>query len=181
MDIVKTSKFLSLVLRHQPQTAHITLDEAGWTDVDALLDGAARAGRRIDMDQLCEVVDENDKQRFEFNADMTKIRARQGHSVAVELGYAPSAPPELLYHGTVPGSLPAIRAGGLQKMRRHAVHLSPDLATATRVGQRRGQPCILTVRAAALHATGAAFYRTENNVWLTEQVPPEFIGFPPGA
>ena len=148
--------------------------------MDGLLEGMARAGTAVSFDDLCAVVEDNDKQRFEFSPDLTKIRARQGHSVSVELGYPPAEPPEFLYHGTVPRALSAIRAAGLQKMRRHAVHLSPDLATATRVGQRRGQPIILTVRARDLHATGALFYRTENNVWLTETVPAAFIQFPAG-
>ena len=178
MDTVKISKFLALILRHKPDAAGVTLDEAGWTEVDGLLEGMARAGTAISFEALSEVVEDNNKQRFEFNADLTKIRARQGHSVSVELGYAPTEPPERLYHGTVPKALAAIRSGGLQKMSRHAVHLSPDLETAKRVGQRRGQPILLEVRARDLHAAGALFYRTENNVWLTDSVPAAFIVFP---
>jgi len=178
MNTVQVSKFLSLVLRHKPSEIGIVLDDAGWVDVDVLLDGLKKHGRGIRFDELEEVVDTNDKQRFEFNEDATRIRARQGHTVAVSLGYTPQAPPAALYHGTVAASIPLIRKNGLQKMRRHAVHLSPDLETATRVGLRRGMPLLLKVRALTMHEAGHLFYCTANNVWLTEFVPAEFIEFP---
>lgn len=169
------SQRLSLVLRHQPDAAGITLDAAGWADVDALLAGLRARGCEVDLARLEHVVDTNDKQRFELDADATHIRARQGHSVAVALGYVALPPPELLFHGTVAAAVPAIRAAGLQKMRRHAVHLSADLDTATRVGARRGAPLVLTVRAGELHREGGVFFRTGNGVWLTEVVPVGFI------
>lgn len=169
------SKTMSLWLRHRPDAAGLTLDPAGWTDTDSVL--AALAAKRIDCDQarLLAVVEGSDKQRFELSADGARIRARQGHSVEVELGWPQAEPPELLYHGTVERFLPAIRAEGLKPMRRHHVHLSPDEATATVVGARRGEAVILTVRAGAMAAAGHVFFLTGNGVWLTDRVPVEFL------
>jgi len=174
MNDVALSKKLSLWLRHKPQAAGLTLDEAGWTDVAAVL---SALGPGVDMARLREVVRSSDKQRFELSEDGSRIRARQGHSVEVELGWPEAAPPDILYHGTVATALDPIRAEGLRPMKRHHVHLSPDEATAVKVGARRGQPVILKVRAAELAATGQPFYLTSNNVWLTETVPPAFIDF----
>jgi putative RNA 2'-phosphotransferase len=135
----------------------------------------ARAGLPADIDALLRVVEENDKQRFELSPDLQRIRARQGHSVAVELALAPAAPPAVLYHGTVERFLDAIMAEGLRKMRRHHVHLSPTLETAQRVGARRGRAIILEIDATAMSADGAVFFVTENGVWLTESVAPRYL------
>jgi uncharacterized protein (TIGR02452 family) len=174
---VRISKFLSLVLRHQPARIGITLDDAGWTDVDALLAACAAHGVTITRAELDEVVATSDKQRYAFSEDRTRIRANQGHSVPVELGLAPTPPPETLYHGTVDAALEGIRADGIKKGARHDVHLSDNLDTATKVGGRRGKAVILTVRAGAMADAGHVFYRTENGVWLTDHVPPQFIIF----
>jgi putative RNA 2'-phosphotransferase len=171
---------LSLVLRHKPHVAGIELDEAGWVAVDALLAGCARAGRAITREQLLEVVATNDKQRFELSADGRRIRASQGHSVAVELGYAQAAPPEVLYHGTASRNQASIRRLGLLKGSRHHVHLSADVQTAADVGGRYGKPVVLTVDAARMHADGFAFFLSANGVWLTEQVPPAYLDAPDG-
>ena len=176
---VRISKFLSLVLRHDPARIGITLDAAGWTDVDALLAACARHGVTITRPELEELVATSDKQRYAFSEDGTRIRANQGHSVAVELGLPPVPPPATLYHGTVEAALPGIRTGGLVRGARHHVHLSADLETATKVGSRRGKPVILTVRAGAMAEAGHVFFRSQNGVWLTERVPPEFIHFTP--
>ncbi len=175
LDDVRLSKRLSLWLRHQPEAAGLTLDAAGWTEVDAVLAGLVRVGTPIDWPTLLRVVDENDKQRFELSADTSRIRARQGHSVVVELDWPQVAPPMLLYHGTIERFLPAILAEGLKPMRRHHVHLSPDVTTATRVGARRGAPVILAVRAAALAEAGQVFLLTGNGVWLTDHVPSSYL------
>jgi putative RNA 2'-phosphotransferase len=174
---IRTSKFLSLVLRHDPARIGITLDEAGWTDVDALLAAAAAHGVRLTRDELHELVAASDKQRFALSPDGARIRANQGHSVDVDLQLPPREPPERLYHGTVEAALDGIREHGLVRRARHHVHLSADVATATKVGSRRGAPVILTIRAADMHAAGHAFYCSENGVWLTEQVPVRFILF----
>ena len=176
---VRVSKFLSLVLRHDPSRIGITLDDAGWTDVDALLAACAAHGVTITRAQLDEIVATSDKQRYAFDETRTRIRANQGHSVPVELGLPPAPPPETLYHGTVEAALPGIRANGLVRGARHHVHLSADVETATKVGSRRGKPVILTIRAGAMADAGHVFYRSENGVWLTERVPPELIELAP--
>lgn len=169
------SKQLSYVLRHNPGAIGITLDEQGWTDVVTLLHKLAANGHPVTMPVLQHVVATNAKKRFSFNEDKTKIRASQGHSVEVELGYTACPPPAFLYHGTVNRFMASILKDGLQKMNRHHVHLSADIATASIVGQRRGAPLILQVSAGKMHAAGYIFYLSENNVWLTDEVPPVFI------
>jgi putative RNA 2'-phosphotransferase len=178
MDPKRISKFLSLVLRHEPGKIGIILDAQGWTDCDELIAAAARHGLRFDRATLLEIVRTNDKQRFALSDDGTRIRANQGHSVAVDLALVPEPPPETLFHGTVEKFLASIRLEGLRKGERHHVHLSPDLVTATKVGQRRGKPVILRIRAAEMAKAGHEFFLSENGVWLTDTVPPEFIDFP---
>ncbi len=174
------SKFLSLVLRHQPDLIGIVLDDAGWTDVDTLLAKAATKGTRITRDELAEIVRSSDKQRFALSPDGQRIRANQGHSVEVELDLPPTAPPEILIHGTVDKFLDSIRKTGLIKGSRHHVHLSADTTTASKVGERRGKPVLLEIRAGAMAEAGHVFYLSANNVWLVDAVPPEFIVFPTG-
>jgi putative RNA 2'-phosphotransferase len=177
--LVRQSKLLSLVLRHQPEIAGVELAAAGWTDVGRLLEGLARAGRPLSREELLEVVAKNDKRRFEMSADGARIRASQGHSVPVDLGYLPAEPPPVLYHGTSEGAVPSIRVEGLVKGSRHDVHLHADPAVARRVGGRHGVPVPLAIDAAAMRAAGLVFRVSTNGVWLTESVPPEFIRFPP--
>ena len=177
MNTKHISKFLSLVLRHNPDTIGITLDEQGWTDVDTLLQKMNAQGKKVTIDRLQEVVATNDKKRFAFNEDETMIRASQGHSITVDLNYEPITPPEFLYHGTVPKFMREIQKQGLRKMSRHHVHLSENRTTAMRVGARRGVPTILVVRSGAMHQKGYEFYKSENDVWLTDTVPSEYIDF----
>lgn len=172
---VSTSKFLSLVLRHQPGLVGLSLDEAGWTSVDDLLARCAAHGRALSRQELQQIVSTNDKQRFAFSEDGTRIRANQGHSVEVDLGLAPLAPPAVLLHGTTSRLLPAILKEGLTKRARHHVHLSESSATATAVGARRGDAVLLKVDAARMHADGHLFYRSANGVWLTEAVPAGYL------
>jgi putative RNA 2'-phosphotransferase len=177
-QITSASKFLSLVLRHQPSTAHVMLDSAGWVGVDALLAGCARAGRPISRADLEEIVATSSKKRFEFSADGTRIRASQGHSVEVQLEYAPQEPPETLYHGTATRFLDSIRAQGLLKMARHHVHLSAETRVTMEVGARHGKPVLLAILAGQMHREGHVFHRSTNGVWLVEHVPPQHIRFP---
>lgn len=172
------SKFLSLVLRHKPQQIGLQLDAHGWADVDELITRCNAHHIALNFELLEEIVVTNDKQRFAFNADLTKIRANQGHSIAVDLALQLVQPPEKLYHGTVAEFIEAIKANGLQKMSRQHVHLSSDEATAVKVGSRRGKPVILTVDAGAMHEAGFLFYLSENGVWLTDHVPATFIEGP---
>jgi putative RNA 2'-phosphotransferase len=172
-ELSRVSRFLSYVLRHHPEAVGVTLDDAGWVDVDSLLAALARHGRAVDRDLLDRVVAGTDKQRFEVVGG--RIRAAQGHSVAVDLRLDPVEPPAVLYHGTVDRFLASILAQGLRPGRRRHVHLSPDAGTAAAVAARRGRPVILTVDAAALHRAGHPFYRAANGVWLTPHVPPDHL------
>jgi len=175
MNPTRISKFLSLVLRHHPERAGLVLDEAGWVSVDDLLAGCAASGVELDRKHLEQLVRDSDKQRFALSDDGERIRANQGHSVSVALGYEPVEPPEILFHGTVERFLPSIRKQGLVRGQRHHVHMSATEDTAIKVGQRRGRPVLLKVRAGAMHRDGIAFYQSENGVWLTEHVPPEYL------
>ena len=169
------SKALSFWLRHRPEAAALTLDQQGWTDVSEVLSAFERIGVRCDRRRLFEVIASNDEQRFELSADGQRVRARQGHSIAVSLEWPRRTPPALLYHGTVERFLHGIRGQGLQPKGRHHVHLSPDIQTAHRVGARRGRPIILSIRASELDAAGQAFFLTSNGVWLTDAVAPEYL------
>jgi len=169
------SKFLSFVLRHEPEAVGIALDGAGWVDVDVLLQACSTHGHSLSRDELDEIVATNPKQRFAFSEDGRRIRANQGHSTAVELGHEPAVPPDVLFHGTIRSLLPAIRERGLLRMERHHVHLSADEATALAVGGRRGKPTLLRIDARAMREAGHVFFRTPNGVWLTDAVPSSFI------
>jgi len=169
----KVSKLLSYWLRHSPDAGNLTLDNSGWATVDSVRVSLAREG--IDRSLLESTVAESDKQRFELSDDGSRIRARQGHSISVDLDWPITMPPESLYHGTVDRFLNAIFAEGLKPMTRHHVHLSPDAETATRVGARRGPPVILRVAAGKMAQEGLIFRLSSNGVWLTDAVPPRFI------
>lgn len=173
---VKVSKYLSKHLRHQPERIGLTLDPNGWVEVAELLEAAARNNFPITRAELEHVVRANDKQRFALEGD--RLRANQGHTVAVDIDLPPAEPPPFLYHGTVARSLSEIRTEGLRPMARHHVHLSPDRETATRVGARRGRPVVLSVDAGAMHRAGHVFRVSANGVWLAESVPPAYLRFP---
>ncbi|WP_327293407.1 RNA 2'-phosphotransferase [Streptomyces sp. NBC_01198] len=172
---VKASKFLSLVLRHEPERIGVALDEGGWVDVGALLAACAAHGRPLTRAELDHVVATNNKRRFAFSEDGRRIRASQGHTVAVELGLAPAVPPDVLFHGTATATLPLILRDGLLPMARQDVHLSADRETAVRVGARHGRPVVLAVDAAGLAAAGQVFRVSANGVWLTGPVAPEWL------
>lgn len=177
-DQIRLSKFLSLVLRHQPEQVGITLDSAGWVTVEALLTALNQQGIRLNWAGLETLVKTSDKQRFALSVDGLRIRASQGHSVPVDLEYEAQPPPELLYHGTPARFVDSIRREGLLKQQRHHVHLSAETATAGQVGQRRGAAVILTICSGEMQRLGHHFYRSVNGVWLVEHVPPQFIEFP---
>ena len=176
---VQFSKLLSRVLRHHPRMLGLQLDANGWAEVSALLEGAAARGfADLDYPTLQQVVATNSKQRFALSADGRRIRANQGHSMAIDLGLAPQIPPDTLYHGTAEKSLEAIRNSGLKPMQRQHVHLSPDVTTAQSVGGRHGKAVVLTIRSGDMAAQGHLFFQSENGVWLVAEVPVDFIGFP---
>jgi putative RNA 2'-phosphotransferase len=172
---VKKSRYLTRALRHRPERIGIVLDEAGWVSVAELCAACTRHGVAIDAAELTEIVRESDKQRFAFSDDGLRVRAQQGHSVEVDLGYEPAEPPELLFHGTVRKVLAAIREQGISRGSRHHVHLSPDRETAIRVGGRRGKPVVLVVYAKRMAKDGFVFMKSGNDVWLTEHVPPQYL------
>lgn len=171
----RISKFLSLVLRHKPETIGIELDENGWTDVSVLLGKLHQNDFSIDLEILKHVVATNSKSRFAFNDRFDKIRANQGHSVEIQLGYMAQRPPAILYHGTGEKSVEAIRKSGLLKMERHHVHLSADRETAIKVGQRHGKPFVFEVLAERMFLEQFEFYLSDNGVWLTDHVPAIFL------
>jgi putative RNA 2'-phosphotransferase len=178
-NLISTSKFLSLVLRHRPEIVGMQLDPEGWLAIDELIKNGNRRGKQLSLELLHEVVATCEKKRFALSEDGLRIRANQGHSVPdIELNLQPVTPPSVLYHGTVATFLGSIRKQGLLKRSRHHVHLSSDIETAEKVGARRGKPVILIVHAAAMHAFGYTFYISANGVWLTGSVPASFIEFP---
>lgn len=173
--LTRISKFLSLVLRHQPQTIGLQLDENGWAPVDELLQKLNAKGVLVDKDGLQQVVDTNNKKRFAFNYDGTKIRASQGHSIDVNLDYQATIPPTVLYHGTAEKNVKAILQEGLKKGSRQHVHLSTNRDTAVQVGQRYGKPVVLEIESGRMHDEGYPFFVSANGVWLTETVPALYI------
>jgi putative RNA 2'-phosphotransferase len=174
---VRISKFLSLVLRHQPEKIGLSLSQSGWASVGQLIEASRSRGVEFTLEELQNVVAINDKKRFSLSEDGLWIRANQGHSIEVELGYSPTAPPEILYHGTAERFLTSIKQQGLIKGKRRHVHLSSDVDTATKVGRRHGKPLVLRVNADRMHRDGFIFYLSANGVWLTERVPVRYLVF----
>lgn len=171
----KLSRFISMILRHGPEIIDIELDEHGWCNVEELVKKMNAYGKKISKKVLEEIVAEDSKQRYSFNEDYTKIRANQGHSINVNIEFNEEIPPEFLYHGTVGKYLNLIFANGIKKMKRQFVHLSSDIETAKSVGKRRGTPIVIKINSAAMFKDGYIFYKSKNNVWLTEFVPREYI------
>ena len=171
------SRFLSRVLRHEPQSIGLALDAQGWAEIDELVERARAHGKPLTRDLILRVAETSDKQRFACDGS-GRIRANHGHTVAIDLGIEPSEPPQILFHGTASSSVPAIKAEGLVPGVRQYVHLSVDAATATSVGRRRGRPVVLRVAAGRMWSAGYKFVRSASAVWLTSIVPAEFIQFP---
>lgn len=173
---IAVSKFLSYVLRHEPQSIGIALDRDGWTDIDTLIKVAKQSGNVLDRDIILAVVADNDKKRFTISPDGQRIRAAQGHSTdQVDLNYTEQVPPEYLYHGTATRFIESIRKEGLRPGQRHYVHLSADEKTAIAVGRRHGKPVVLKIASLRMHKEGFKFFQADNGVWLTEKVPTEFF------
>jgi len=174
-QLISTSKFLSLVLRHKPETIGIQLDDNGWTDVKILIEKSNSHGIAIDLETLKHIVETNSKKRFAFNETLDRIRASQGHSVEIELGYTNQKPPEILYHGTGEKSVQSILNMGIEKGSRQHVHLSGDIETAIKVGQRHGKPFVIEVLSEQMYKDGFEFYLSDNGVWLTDNVPTKYL------
>ena len=173
----KISVFMSLVLRHNPKAAGITVDDQGWADVRELIEGISKkTGGYMDMETLERIVAENDKQRYSFNEDRTKIRANQGHSLPyVTIEFEECVPPDILYHGTSRDFLDSIRQKGILKQKRHHVHLSSDIPTAYKVGKRHGKPAVLQIDTKKMLEDGYTFYLSSNKVWLCEHIGWEYV------
>jgi putative RNA 2'-phosphotransferase len=170
------SKFLSYVLRHRPDSIGITLDLEGWTDISALIAAAANDGKHIDRDLIRATVTTSDKKRFAISEDGLRIRAAQGHSTgSVDIKYVEQIPPEFLYHGTATRFMESIRKEGLISAARHYVHLSQNEQIALSVGRRHGKPVVLKIKALFMYTKGFKFFRADNEVWLIEEIPAEFI------
>ncbi len=176
--LVRTSKFLSYVLRHEPEALGLELEPGGWAKVDHLLEQARRQGRALDRQLLEQVIEQGEKNRFSLTDDGTKIRANYGHSIDVDLDLTPMSPPPTLFHGTAERALSSIRTEGLKPQSRQYVHLSSTPEEANSVGGRHGQPVVLRVAAKRLHEEGYTFYKSTDAVWLTQRVPPRYLEFP---
>ena len=175
MNLTKVSRYISLILRHKPETIGITLYKHGWADVKKLIKGVSENYPGFNIDILEEIVRTDEKQRYSFNENKTKIRANQGHSVPVDLELKPVEPPEYLWHGTGVKYVDDILKSGLIPKSRHHVHLSKDMDTALAVGQRHGKPVLFRISAGCMNEMGYVFYKSENGVWLTDKVPVEFM------
>lgn len=171
----KLSVFISLILRHKPETIGIQLDEHGWANIDELINGINNSGRKINMEILEEIVRTDNKQRYSFNENKTLIRANQGHSVPVDVELKEQQPPKVLYHGTASRFLDSIIQDGLKPMSRLYVHLSSDMETAMKVGKRHGEPVVLKINTEGMYNDGIKFYLSENGVWLTKSVDKKYI------
>lgn len=175
-DVRETSKFLSLLLRHSPETIGLQLDRHGWAEITELIERANATGNELNRALIDHVVVTNPKQRFSISDDGQRIRANQGHSIEVDLEFEPMVPPAMLFHGTATRFLEPIMEQGLSKQSRQHVHLAADRDTAVNVGGRHGKPIVLTVNAAAMHDAGYEFFRSANGVWLTDALPAAFLG-----
>ena len=174
MGLKETSKYMSLILRHKPETIGITLDEHGWADVDELIEGISRT-QNFNMDILEEIVRTDEKQRYSFNDEKTKIRANQGHSIEVDVELEEKEPPEILWHGTGEKFATSIDNIGLIPKSRLYVHLSKDEETATIVGRRHGKPVLYMVNTREMYKDGFKFFLSKNGVWLTKEVPVRYL------
>lgn len=169
-DLIRTSRYISMLLRHKPEAAGISLDKNGWANVEELVNGVSKT-HFLDMETLEEIVATDDKQRYSFNESKTKIRANQGHSIGIDVELEECEPPEYLWHGTGMKYVESIKQDGLIPKSRLYVHLSTDYETAVNVGSRHGQPYVFKIDAKSMSEDGIKFYKSVNGVWMTECVP----------
>lgn len=172
---MRISKFISLILRHKPEEIGLTLDEYGYVNTSDLIKGLNRKGYRVTISDIERIVEDDDKQRYSFNEDKTKIKANQGHSIAVNLELQDIEPPKVLYHGTATRFSESICKEGIKKQGRQYVHLSSDVETATKVGKRHGELVIFKINSEQMYKDGYKFFLSENKVWLTDYVPIKYF------
>lgn len=163
-------KYMSLLLRHEPEKENLSMDKYGWVSVKSLVDVL-----KISFDNLIEIVKSDDKERFELNKNSSRIRACQGHSIDILLGLSPVEPPQYLYHGSSEDKKTVLTTEGISKMGRNHVHLSEDIETATKVGKRHGSPVVFTIKSKEMYEDGIKFYKSKNGVWLTIEVDPKYV------
>lgn len=171
------SQYLSYVLRHNPSDAGVEIEVLGFVDVNKLIDGVNKHYNKnvINLEILERIVREDNKNRYSFNDDKTKIRANQGHSIKVDLGLEPIKPPMTLFHGTAERFMDKISVEGIKKMSRDFVHLSADECTASSVGVRHGKPVVIVIDSDKMYEDGIKFYKSTNGVWLTEYVESKYF------
>jgi len=176
MNDIKIGKYMCLILRHKPEIIGIELDKNGWANIDELINGVKKKYPDFNREGLEYIVKTDNKQRYSLSDDKSKIRARQGHSIDVDVELNELTPPELLYHGTAERFLESIMKEGLVPKSRLYVHLSKDVETAEKVGKRHGKPAVLKIETGKMAEDGFKFYLSENGVWLTKAVPPKYFG-----
>lgn len=174
MNLIKISRFLSLVLRHHPEIIDLHIDSHGWAEVEELL-LKMKKKYPISREILEEIVRTDNKNRYSFDEERRRIRANQGHSISVDVELEEREPPEFLYHGTGAKYVTSISQQGLLPMSRLFVHLSEEKKTAREVGKRHGNPVIYRVRSGDMGKKGYRFYLSVNHVWLTKEVPADFL------
>ena len=167
-------KFIAFILRHHPEAIGIKLDKHGWVRTEELIAGIAKS-RPFDMQMLEEIVRTDSMQRYSFNEDKTLIRANQGHSIPVDVELEQKTPPDVLWHGTGEKYVESINKIGLLPKSRLHVHLSKDYGTAKAVGSRHGKPLVYRVNAKQMAEDGYQFYLSVNGVWLTKEVPVQYL------
>ncbi|WP_055667921.1 RNA 2'-phosphotransferase [Desnuesiella massiliensis] len=172
---LRISKFMSLVLRHKPEEIGLKFDKYGYICTSDLINGMNEKGYKVTIADIQRIVIEDDKQRYSFNTDETKIKANQGHSVEVNLKLEAVKPPNELYHGTSTRFSDSIYKHGIIKQSRQYVHLSADIDTALKVGKRHGEPVIFVIDSQQMHKDGYKFYLSENKVWLIDYVPTKYF------
>lgn len=173
--LTEVSRYLSYILRHNPSAAGVTMDEHGWVDVYDLVRGVRKKYPEFSYHILKLIVEMDEKQRYSFNEDRTKIRANQGHSVNVDVELEACEPPEVLFHGTGLKYIMSIGRDGLIPKSRLYVHLSKDSDTAIKVGKRHGDPVLYHVASGRMYHDGYEFFLSKNGVWLTKEVPVKYL------
>lgn len=175
MKTTNISRYIALLLRHHPEKAGLCLDEHGWVEVEALIQGVRRRYPEFNRAVLDEIVARDSKQRYVYNQDKTCIRANQGHSIPVDVELKQALPPTILYHGTGEKYVESIQKVGLIPKSRLYVHLSTDIQTAIQVGKRHGQPVIYQIDTQQMIHDGFIFYISANHIWLTKAVPVQYL------
>ena len=174
MGLIKTSNYLSSIMRHKPEIIDVQLDEYGWADVEKIVSGI-RKTHELNIELLEKIVETDEKHRYSFNFDKTLIKANYGHSVPINIEPLLAVPPKDLYHGTADKYMESIDSQGIFAKSRNYVHLSSNIENAINVGRRHGNPVVYKIATEDMQADGYKFYKAESGVWLTKEVPLKYI------